>query len=135
MQLMVELLVCPLIELNNSTWDATGIGATMTKYYGKPIAVGSPLELCYMLYKGQTNERFDILKANEEELNKIFIEIYGLQEELTPEVADRDITVSRIYDTKNEIPEEMKNNIYVKTCVALRGWIFGLCISLAKNKY
>lgn len=105
----------PLIELNNSIWDATGIGSTMTKYYGKPIAVGSPLELCYMLYKGQTNERFDILKANEEELNKIFIEIYGLQEELTPEVADRDITVSRIYDTKNEIPEEMKNNIYVKT--------------------
>lgn len=105
----------PLIELNNSIWDATGISATMTKYYGKPIAVGSPLELCYMLYKGQTNERFDILKANEEELNKIFIEIYGLQEELTPDVADKDITVARIYDSKDEIPEDMKGNIYVKT--------------------
>ena len=105
----------PLIELNNSTWDATGIGATMTKYYGKPIAVGSPLELCYLLYKGQTNERFDILKANEEELNKIFIDIYGLQDELTPNVADKDITVARIYDSKDEIPEDMKGNIYVKT--------------------
>lgn len=105
----------PLIELNNSTWDATGIGATMTKYYGKQIAVGSPLELCYMLYKGQTNERFDILKANEEELNKIFIDIYGLQDELTPDVADKDITVARIYDSKDDIPEDMKGNIYVKT--------------------
>ena len=105
----------PLIEISNSIWDATGIGATMFEYYGKHIATSSPLELCYLLYKGQTNERFDILKANEEELNKIFIEIYDLKEELTPEVADRDITVARIYDTKNEIPEEMKNNIYVKT--------------------
>ena len=105
----------PLIEISNSIWDATGIGATMFEYYGKHIATSSPLELCYMLYKGQINKRFETLKKNEEELNKIFIEIYGLKEELTPEVADRDITVARIYDTKNEIPEEMKNNIYVKT--------------------
>ena len=31
------------------------------------------------------NQRFDQLKANEEELNRIFIEMYGLQDELTPE--------------------------------------------------
>lgn len=105
----------PLIEISNSIWDATGIGATMFEYYGKHIATSSPLEFCYMLYKGQINKRFETLKKNEEELNKIFIEIYGLKEELTPEVADRDITVARIYDTKNETPEEMKNNIYVKT--------------------
>lgn len=39
--------------------------------------------------------RFDQLKANEEELNRIFIDIYGLQGELTPEVEDRDVTVRR----------------------------------------
>jgi hypothetical protein len=39
--------------------------------------------------------QFNQLKANEEELNRIFIEIYGLQDELTPEVADEDITISR----------------------------------------
>lgn len=36
---------------------------------------------------------FEKLKANEEELNRIFIDIYGLQDELTPEVEDKDVTV------------------------------------------
>jgi type II restriction/modification system DNA methylase subunit YeeA len=39
--------------------------------------------------------RFAQLKANEEELNRIFIDIYGLQDELTPEVEDRDVTVRK----------------------------------------
>lgn len=69
----------------------------------------------YENHKREVNARFDELKKNEEELNKIFIEIYGLQDELTPDVADKDITVAKIYDFKDEIPEEMKNNIYVKT--------------------
>ena len=43
-------------------------------------------------------DRFNQLKANEEELNRIFIEIYGLQGELTPEVAEKDVTVYRIID-------------------------------------
>jgi type II restriction/modification system DNA methylase subunit YeeA len=42
-----------------------------------------------------TDSRFVQLKTNEEELNRIFIDIYGLQDELTPEVADKDITVRR----------------------------------------
>ena len=40
-------------------------------------------------------ERFERLRANEEELNRIFIDIYGLQDELTPEVEDKDVTVRR----------------------------------------
>ncbi len=42
-----------------------------------------------------TDGQFDQLKANEEELNRIFIEIYGLQDELTPEVEDKDITINK----------------------------------------
>lgn len=41
------------------------------------------------------NDRFNQLKANEEELNRIFIDIYGLQDELTPEVEDKDVTVRK----------------------------------------
>ena len=44
-------------------------------------------------WEEECQQRFNTLKSNEEELNKIFIEIYGLQEELTPEVADKDVTV------------------------------------------
>jgi len=42
-----------------------------------------------------TEAQFNILKVNEEELNRIFIEIYGLQDELTPEVEDKDVTVRK----------------------------------------
>ncbi|HFJ9377290.1 BREX-1 system adenine-specific DNA-methyltransferase PglX [Bacillus paranthracis] len=42
-----------------------------------------------------TNEQFNELKGNEEELNRIFIEIYGLQNELTPEVDEKDITIRK----------------------------------------
>lgn len=49
----------------------------------------------YALWEGECNERFAKLKANEEELNRIFIDIYGLQDELTPEVEDKDVTVRR----------------------------------------
>ena len=46
--------------------------------------------------------RFDTLRRNEEELNRIFIGIYGLQQELTPEVDIRDVTV-RLANQEREV--------------------------------
>lgn len=46
-------------------------------------------------WQTECNNRFNQLKANEEELNRIFIDIYGLQDELTPEVEDKDVTVRK----------------------------------------
>ncbi len=47
----------------------------------------------YTAWQAECEQRFQQLKKNEEELNRIFIEIYGLQDELTPEVEDKDVTV------------------------------------------
>lgn len=69
----------------------------------------------FAAYQAECESRFLQLKANEEELNRIFIDIYGLQEELTPEVADKDITVHRVYRTKEDVPESMKGSAYVRT--------------------
>lgn len=49
----------------------------------------------YAKWEKVCEERFNQLKANEEELNRIFIDIYGLQDELTPEVEDKDVTVRK----------------------------------------
>ena len=49
----------------------------------------------YARWESECNKRFNDLKANEEELNRIFIDIYGLQDELTPEVEDKNVTVRR----------------------------------------
>lgn len=46
-------------------------------------------------WQAECDDRFNRLKSNEEELNRIFIDIYGLQEELTPEVEGRDVTVRK----------------------------------------
>lgn len=56
----------------------------------------------YDNWEQECKDRFNQLKANEEELNRIFIDIYGLQDELTPEVEDRDVTVRKA-DLQREI--------------------------------
>jgi hypothetical protein len=53
------------------------------------------LQWNYERWENECNDRFNQLKANEEELNRIFIDIYGLQDELTPEVEDKDVTVRK----------------------------------------
>ena len=46
-------------------------------------------------WQNECEDRFNQMKDNEEELNRIFIDIYGLQDELTPEVEDKDVTVRK----------------------------------------
>ena len=69
----------------------------------------------YAAWKRECEDRFQQLKKNEEELNRIFIDIYGLQDELTPDVADKDVTVHRVFDSKDDVPESMKGSNYVRT--------------------
>lgn len=53
------------------------------------------LQGAYRAWENECENRFAQLKANEEELNRIFIDIYGLQDELSPEVEDKDVTVRK----------------------------------------
>ena len=69
----------------------------------------------FAAWQVECEARFQQLKTNEEELNRIFIDIYGLQDELTPEVADKDVTVHRVFNTKDDVPESMKGSNYVRT--------------------
>ena len=79
---------------------------------GQPVA---RLASAYHAWKLECEGRFQKLKANEEELNRIFIDIYGLQDELTPEEEDKDVTVHYIVDTKEEIPASLQGSNYVLT--------------------
>ena len=69
----------------------------------------------YAAWQAECEERFQQLKKNEEELNRIFIDIYGLQDELTPDVADKDITVHRVFTSRDDVPDSMKGSGYVRT--------------------
>ena len=69
----------------------------------------------YEAHKAEVNARFDQLKANEEELNRIFAEIYNMVGEVPIEVEDKYVSVARIFDTADEFPESFKGNNYVRT--------------------
>lgn len=69
----------------------------------------------YEAHKAEVNARFDQLQANEEELNRIFAEIYDMEGEVPIEVEDKYVSVARIFDTAEEVPESFKGNRYVRT--------------------
>ena len=127
----VEDRVCDCISVSKADWDSY---ETSWDFQGHPLVLGrlpepvwgdvpdkvafqnTSLSYTYQIYWKKTCEyRFEKLKANEEELNRIFIDIYGLKDELTPEVADKDVTVHRVFDTKDDVPENMQGSSYVRT--------------------
>lgn len=86
-------LVQQNISLSKSDWDAFETSWDFTKH---PLLRNkSTISEAYAEWEAECNARFAQLKANEEELNRIFINIYGLQDELTPEVEDKDVTVRK----------------------------------------
>ncbi len=71
-------------------------------HQGEDFSPATKLEDAYVMWQAQTIRQFEQLKANEEEINRIFIDIYGLQDELTPEVEDKDVTV-RLADKTRDV--------------------------------
>lgn len=69
----------------------------------------------YEARKAEINARFEQLRANEEELNRIFAKIYNMEGEVPIEVEDKYVSVACIFDTADEIPESYKGNKYVRT--------------------
>lgn len=100
------------ISLSRTDWDSY---ETSWDFKRHPMLSRGKLTDAYAAWKADCESRFLQLKANEEKLNRIFIDIYGLQDELTPDVADKDVTVHRIFNTKDDVPESMKGSNYVRT--------------------
>lgn len=89
----IEKLSEDNVEMSKSDWDAFETSWDFTKH---PLLRNkSTISEAYSEWEAECNARFAQLKANEEELNRIFIDIYGLQDELTPEVEDKDVTVRK----------------------------------------
>ena len=81
------------IDGSNAEWDSFEISWDFKKH---PLLRNvSTISEAFTQWQSECDERFNKLKANEEELNRIFIDIYGLQDELTPEVEDKDVTVRK----------------------------------------
>lgn len=102
------------INLSKFDWDSYETSWDFTVH---PLVKNhvNGINEAYNLWKDECNNRFKQLKSNEEELNRIFIDIYGLQDELTPEESDKDVTVHYVIDSKEDIPESFNGSNYVRT--------------------
>jgi len=103
----VKLLCEENVNISKIDWDSFETSWNFTRH---PLLVHKnnvmTIEQAFNNWSIFTENQFNQLKANEEELNRIFIEIYGLQDELTPEVEDKDVTIrkaDRVRDIKSFI--------------------------------
>ena len=81
------------IEISKIDWDSF---ETSWDFQHHPLLRKVPtIAEAFDQWQAECDDRFNQLKANEEELNRIFIDIYGLQDELIPEVEDKDVTVRK----------------------------------------
>ena len=106
----INALVSSCIELCQLDWDSFEISwerhpfmlisnekkeASDSQWSEDRLKKLSLISWHYEHWKSECDYRFNQLKENEEELNRTFIDIYGLQDELTPDVSDEDITVRK----------------------------------------
>lgn len=87
------------IDYSKSDWDSFEISWDFR--HNPLIRKESTIEKAFEQWSNESNIRYNKLKTNEEELNRIFINIYGLQDELSPKVEDKDITVRKADLTKD----------------------------------
>ena len=91
---IIENLVKMCIDISSNEWDSFEVSWDFKKH---PLICyeADKVSVSFEIWSKECENHFNQLKANEEELNRVFIDIYGLQEELTPEVEDKDVTVSK----------------------------------------
>lgn len=89
----IDNLVEQNIDMEKMDWDSF---ETSWDFQHHPLLRKvSTIAEAFDQWQAECDDRFNQLKDNEEELNRIFIDIYGLQDELTPGVEDKDVTVRK----------------------------------------
>jgi hypothetical protein len=94
----IDKLTLENIDISKEEWDSR---ETSWDFTASPLVNNEKLKVknrkriedVYDAYCDYWREKFFALHQNEEELNRLFIDIYELQDELTPEVELKDITI------------------------------------------
>lgn len=92
-KLVIEISKCN-VDVSKLDWDSFETSWDFTVHPLVKNNVDTVSE-AYSMWSKECDDRFNQLKDNEEELNRIFIDIYGLQDELDPYVEDKDVTVRK----------------------------------------
>ncbi|MDQ0917569.1 BREX-1 system adenine-specific DNA-methyltransferase PglX [Paenibacillus sp. V4I5] len=102
---LIESIVKMNIDISKIDWNFSEISWDFDRH--PFLTFSSPtIKTAFNKFECFTNSQFEKLRRNEEELNSIFIEIYGLQNEISPIVNDNNVTIRKanlIYDIKSFI--------------------------------
>lgn len=92
----ISSLVEEIVKTSRNDWDSYETSWDFQKH---PLFIykqgTNKIEEAFNNWNGFAEEQFYQLKNNEEELNKMFIEIYGLQEEMTPDISESSVTIRK----------------------------------------
>ena len=106
----VERLVESNIQISKEDWDSFEIS---WDFKAHPFVGSASIEDGYLKWKEQCNKRFELMKQNDEELNRLFISMYQLQEEMNPSVDEKTITINHA-----ELSKDVKSFIsYAVGCM------------------
>jgi type II restriction/modification system DNA methylase subunit YeeA len=92
---LIDTLAEECIQISRRDWDSFETSWDFQLHPFLQHKTDGKIESAFNSWKSFTESQFATLKSNEEELNRLFIEMYGLQDEMTPEVEDRDITIRK----------------------------------------
>lgn len=122
----IDTIINQNISISRTDWDSLEISWDF-KINPLVACKNIKIEESYNTWKSSIEEQFNTLQRNEEELNRIFIEIYGLQDELTPDVELKDITILKDETFINDRGElEFKPDEVMKQFISYSvGCIFG----------
>lgn len=89
----VEKITEENIRISKEDWDSF----EESRDFKKNVLIRNvkTISEAFDLWRRESEERFEVIKGNEEELNRIFIKIYGMQEELSSEIEDNRITIRK----------------------------------------
>ncbi|MEQ8188438.1 MAG: BREX-1 system adenine-specific DNA-methyltransferase PglX, partial [Candidatus Eremiobacterota bacterium] len=92
---LIDTLVQENIQISRRDWDSFETSWDFQLHPFIQHRTDGRIQNTFNSWRSYTESQFNQLKSNEEELNRLFIEIYDLSDELTPEVEDKDITIRK----------------------------------------
>lgn len=99
----IEILVEQNIQISRNDWDSFETSWDFEQHPLVKFKTNNNLKESFNAWKGYKEQQFNQLKTNEEELNRLFIEIYGLKDEMTPEVSEKDLQYYRKANEEKDI--------------------------------
>lgn len=91
-------IVSKCIEIEKADWDSFEWSWDFKRH---PLAQGNSIEKEFEKWTNQCNDRFSCMRENEQRINEIFIDVYGLEGEMTADVSDKDVTIKLADKTRD----------------------------------